>query len=89
MALGAPRGSVVWLVIREAMGHMTVGAAAGIAVAAASSKAIASLLYGVRPNDPGTILLAVATLALVCAAAAWIPARRASRLDPMAALREE
>lgn len=60
-----------------------------LAAAAASSKVIASLLYGVRPHDPATMLLAIAAPALVCAAAAWIPARRASRLDPMAALREE
>jgi ABC-type antimicrobial peptide transport system permease subunit len=89
MALGARRGSVVWLVIREAMGHTAAGAMAGIAAVVASSKLIASLLYGVRANNPATMLLAVVALALVCAAAAWIPARRATRLDPMAALREE
>jgi putative ABC transport system permease protein len=89
MALGAPRASVVWLVIREAMGHTVLGAAAGIAGIAASSKLIASLLYGVHPNDPKMILAAVLALALVCAVAAWIPARRASRLDPLVALREE
>ena len=89
MALGAQRGSVVWLVIREAMGHIAAGALVGMAAVAASSKLIASLLYGVPPNDPATMLLAVTALGLVCALAAWIPARRASRLDPMAALREE
>jgi predicted permease len=89
MALGAQRGSVIWLVVREAVEHTTAGAAAGIVAVAASSKLIASLLYGVRPNDPGTVLAAVSALALVCGAAAWIPARRASKLDPMAALREE
>jgi ABC-type antimicrobial peptide transport system permease subunit len=89
MALGAPGGSVVWLVIREAMGHTMIGAVVGIAAVAASSKLIASLLYGVRPNDPLMMVAAVGALASVCAAAAWIPARRASRLDPMVALREE
>ena len=89
MALGAQRGSVVWLVIREAMGHIAAGTVVGMAAVAASSKLIASLLYGVPPNDPATMLLAVTALGLVCALAAWIPARRASRLDPMAALREE
>jgi predicted lysophospholipase L1 biosynthesis ABC-type transport system permease subunit len=58
MALGAQRASVVWLVIREAMRNAVVGAAAGIAVVAASSKLIVSLLYGVRANDPATMLLA-------------------------------
>jgi ABC-type antimicrobial peptide transport system permease subunit len=62
---------------------------AGIAAVVASSRLIASLLYGGRANNPATMLLAVVALALVCAAAAWIPARRATRLDPMAALREE
>ena len=89
MALGAQRANVVWLVIREAMGHTTAGAAVGIAAVMASSKLIASLLYGVRPNDPSTMSLAILVLALVCGIAAWIPARRASRLDPMVALREE
>lgn len=89
MALGARRSNVVWLVIREAMGHTAFGAFAGIAAVLASSKLIASLLYGVKPHDPATMFLAILLLALVCAIAAWIPARRASRLDPMAALREE
>ena len=89
MALGAQRGNVVWLVLREAMGHTAFGAIAGIVAVAASSKYIASLLYEVKPNDPSMMFAAVAALALVCAAAAWIPARRASKLDPMVALREE
>jgi putative ABC transport system permease protein len=89
MALGARRASVVWLVIRVAMGHTAAGAVAGIAVVLAASKVIASLLYEVRPNDPATLALAMTALALVCAVAAWLPARRASRLDPMAALRED
>jgi len=71
------------------MGHTAAGAVAGIAAVVASSKLIESLLYGVRPNDPGTIVASVAALAAVCASAAWLPARRASRLDPMTALREE
>jgi ABC-type antimicrobial peptide transport system permease subunit len=83
MALGAQRGNVVWLVIREAMGHTAIGAVAGIIAVAASSKLIASLLYGMKPNDPTMMFAAVAVLALVCAAAASLPARRASRLDPM------
>ncbi|HEY3741691.1 MAG TPA: ABC transporter permease [Bryobacteraceae bacterium] len=89
MALGAQRSDVIWLVIRQAMGQTAFGAAAGIAVVIASSRLIASLLYGVRPNDPAMMIAAVAALALVCAGAAWIPARRATRLDPVVALREE
>jgi predicted permease len=89
MALGASPGDVVWLVIREVMGHTTGGTVAGIAAVALSSKLIKSLLYGVPPNNPATVFEAVAALTLVCIAAAWVPARRASRLDPMVALREE
>jgi predicted permease len=89
MALGAQRSDVAWLVIREAMGQTAFGAAVGIAAVIASSKLIVSMLYGVRPNDPAMMIAAVATLALVCAAAAWLPARRASKLDPVVALREE
>ena len=55
---------------------------AGLVTVAASSRMIESLLYGVRPNDPVTTLLAVAALALVSAAATWIPARGVSSLDP-------
>jgi ABC-type antimicrobial peptide transport system permease subunit len=77
MALGAPGGSVVWLVIREAMGHTVIGAITGIAAVAGSSKLIASLLYGVHANDPTMMMGAVTALASVCAAAAWIPARAA------------
>jgi predicted permease len=89
MALGAQRGTVIWLVMRDAMANLAVGAALGLAVVIACSKLIASLLYGVRPNDPGMMLTAITALAAVCAFAAWIPARRASRLDPMTALRED
>jgi ABC-type antimicrobial peptide transport system permease subunit len=63
-------------------GHTVAGAAGGITAAAVSSKLIASPLYGVRPYDPGNLALTITALALVCAAAAWLPARRASRLAP-------
>ncbi|HLJ45086.1 MAG TPA: ABC transporter permease [Bryobacteraceae bacterium] len=89
MALGAQRSNVIWLVVREAMGHTAFGAAVGTAAVFVSAKLIASLLYGVRPHDPVAMLLAIAALAAVCAVAAWVPARRASRLEPMVALREE
>jgi len=54
-----------------------------------TSRVIASLLYGIRPNDPGNLALAVLVLISVATIAAYLPARRASRLDPMLALREE
>ena len=89
MALGAQRAAVVRMVLREALGHTLAGAVVGLVAVAASAKVIASLLYGVKPNDPWTMSLAVIALGLVCAIAAWMPARRASKLDPMVALREE
>ena len=89
MALGAQRGAVVWLVIRQVMSHITLGAAIGVAAVLISSHVVKKLLYNVRPNDPATIAAAVSALILVCIVAAAIPARRATRLDPMQALREE
>jgi predicted permease len=89
MALGAQRPVVVWLVVREAMAHTLFGIAAGVAVVLATSKVLRSLLFDLRPNDPPTILGSVGLLAFVCCLAAGLPARRATRLDPMQALREE
>src|SRR5260370_23058049 len=89
MALGAQRHNVIWLVVRETLRHVAIGAVAGVGAVLVTSHLIASFLYGVRPNDPLTIAVAVFTLASVAATAACLPARRASRLDPMTALREE
>jgi predicted permease len=89
MALGAQRPSVIWLVVREAMGHTAAGMAVGVAAVLASSHVIRSLLFDVQPNDPATIAAAVGILVLVCFVAASLPARRASKLDPIEALREE
>jgi predicted permease len=89
MALGAPRDSVVWLMLRDVMLLLTIGMAAGLAASLAAGRLVASLLYGVRPRDPLQLAAAVLILAFATAIAAYVPARRASRLNPMAALREE
>ncbi|HEX7361197.1 MAG TPA: ABC transporter permease [Bryobacteraceae bacterium] len=89
MALGARGHEVVWIVLRETLGPVAVGIAVGTVAVLALSRLIAGLLYGIRPNDPGNLLLAVFALLFVGAAAAYIPARRASRIDPAVALREE
>jgi ABC-type antimicrobial peptide transport system permease subunit len=89
MALGAQRGSVVWLVIRQVLAHIAIGVALGVGAVILSSRVVKSLLYDVRPNDPATIAAAAGALILVCLIAASMPARRATRLDPMQALREE
>ncbi|MGA3187858.1 MAG: FtsX-like permease family protein, partial [Bryobacteraceae bacterium] len=89
MALGAQQGQVLRMVIGEAMKLTIVGAAIGAGVAAFAGRALGSELYGVRPSDPESFAGAAATLLVVALIGAWIPARRAMRVDPVVALREE
>jgi predicted permease len=89
MALGAQRRNVVGMIMREAGWLLTAGIAIGAVLALAAARAATSLLFGLKPHDPLTILLASCGLAAVAAAASFLPAQRASRLDPMVALREE
>jgi putative ABC transport system permease protein len=89
MALGAQRGNVVGMIMREAGMLLAIGIVVGAALALAAGRAATSLLYGLKPYDPLTIVLAALALAGVAAAASFLPAHRASRLDPMNALREE
>jgi putative ABC transport system permease protein len=87
MALGARRPQVLAMVLRRGMRPVLLGLAAGIGCALLAGKFIASQLYSVAPNDPITI--AMVALLQVAAGACWVPARRAMRIDPMAALRFE
>jgi predicted permease len=89
LAIGAQRRSVIWLVLRETLVLIAVGVALGIPAVLAVSRYIESQLFGVAPGDPWAIAGAVAVLLLVAAAAGYQPARRASRVDPMIALRYE
>jgi predicted permease len=89
MALGAQHRSVIWLMLRDVVVLLAVGIALGVAGSLAAGRLIESLLYGVQPNDPLHLGAALAILAAATAMAAYLPARRAARLDPMAALREE
>jgi ABC-type antimicrobial peptide transport system permease subunit len=89
MALGAPRLEVMWMVLRDAMGWVGVGVAIGLVVALGTGRLVSSLLFGLAPADPATILFATAALVLVASVAGYWPARRASRLDPVRALRYE
>jgi ABC-type antimicrobial peptide transport system permease subunit len=89
MALGAQRGNVVGMIMREAAVLLAMGIAIGAALSLAAARTATSLLFGLKPHDPLTLVLAVVALAAVAAAASFLPAHRASRLDPMAALREE
>lgn len=89
MALGAQRGMVVRMVLAEVSVLVAVGLAIGMSTALAASKFVESLLYGMKPNDPLALTLAVTTLLGAALLAGYVPARKASRIDPMAALRHE
>jgi predicted permease len=89
MALGAGRANVLWLVIREALMLVGIGGLIGIPLALLASRSISSMLYGVRAGDPMSYLTGVALLLAVASLAAYIPAYRASRIDPMVALRKD
>ena len=89
MALGAPKASVLWLILRETMILVTIGIAIGIPVAYLLSRYVTSQLYGVKPTDLATGLGALAILGVVAALSGLIPARRASSIDPLKALRHE
>ena len=89
LAIGAQRRSVIWLVLRETLLLIAVGVALGIPAVLTVSRYIESQLFGVSPGDPWAIACAVGVLLLVAAAAGYQPARRASRVDPMIALRYE
>jgi ABC-type antimicrobial peptide transport system permease subunit len=81
------RGQVVWLVIRDALGLLALGVILGLPAAWAASRSVASMLLGLTASDPSTIFFAVALLIAVGFPAGYLPARGASRVDPMAALR--
>jgi predicted permease len=89
IALGAPPGSVVWLMVRDLTLVLGIGLALGWAGSVGLSGAVESLLFGVEPGDPRLLGLAALILAGVSALAAYVPARRASKLQPIAVLREE
>jgi predicted permease len=89
MALGAQRGNILGLILREALIVTLLGAVLGIGAALAATRVMASLLYGVTPRDPITMVVAAGVLLAVASLAAAIPAWRASRTDPITALRYE
>ncbi len=89
MALGARGRSVLWLVLREALVLVVIGLVVGVLASLALTKTAASLLYELKPNDPLTIAMATIVLMMVALLAGYLPARRAARVDPMIALRDE
>jgi putative ABC transport system permease protein len=89
MALGAQRGDVSRMVVREGMSLVLVGAVIGLAGSVALARLISSLLYGISAFDPLTLIAVPAVLATVALLAAYLAARRATKVDPMIALRQE
>jgi len=89
LALGAMRGQVLWMVIQHALALLALGIALGVPAAWAASRLVSSLLFGLKATDPRTIVGAILVLGVSALVAALLPALRASRVDPMVALRYE
>jgi len=89
IALGAQRTNVLWLIPRDAVVLVLLGAVIGLPVAFGIARFVSSFLYRLTARDPVTMILATAALGLVTVIASFLPARRASKVDPMVALRYE
>jgi ABC-type antimicrobial peptide transport system permease subunit len=89
MALGATRKTVVGIVLRQTLGLLALGVGIGLLLAVAATTAARSLLYGLQPDDPPSLMGAALFLAVIALAASFWPAYRATRHDPMKALRYE
>jgi ABC-type antimicrobial peptide transport system permease subunit len=89
MAIGARRAHVVGMIVRQGLVLAMIGAIIGSAASVGASRLLQSLLYGVRAGDPVTLLLVTVLVLVVGLLACWLPARRATRVDPLVALRYE
>jgi ABC-type antimicrobial peptide transport system permease subunit len=89
VALGAQRASVLWVVQRETLLLAIAGIVIGLALALAASKLVESLLFGIEPTDPFSIGFSIVAMTAVALLAGYLPARRATRIDPLLALRYE
>ena len=89
MALGAEQASILRLVMRNVVTVLAVGVVAGIGISLAATRILGDLLFGLSPRDPVTIIASVAVLSIVALIAGYVPARRATKVDPMVALRHE
>ena len=89
MALGAARGDILKMILRQGVGVLGIGLGIGLLLAFVGTRALANLFIGVKPNDPLTYGVVAIMLAVIALLACWIPARRATRVDPLVALRYE
>lgn len=89
LALGAQRAQVLWMVFRESLTLVAVGLALGLPMVAVASRLVGTMLFEVSPNDPATVAVAMLVLLAVGASSGYLPAWRASRVDPLTALRDE
>jgi putative ABC transport system permease protein len=89
LAMGARREDVLGMVLRRASRLTAIGLGSGLVLAFFLARMVANLLRGVRPDDPVVFTLIAAAIAVIAVASSWIPARRASRVDPIEALRSE
>ena len=89
MALGAAQGDILKMILRQGVGVLGIGLGIGLLLALLGTRAIANLFVGVKPNDPLTFGVVAILLAVIALLACWIPARRATRVDPLVALRYE
>ena len=89
MALGASAGAVLWLMLSRGLKLTAIGLAAGVLGALASARLLSSMLFNVKPHDVVTYACVVAGLGLLSLLATYIPARRATRIDPLLVLRQQ
>ena len=89
MALGAPKAVLLWSVLRESLTLLAIGVLLGIPVSLAASRAIQAGLFGVNSADPLTLVASVLMISACLLAGSYLPARRATRIDPIVALRHD
>jgi len=89
MALGAQQRNIYGLIVLRGMALVGIGVATGLVASLAMTRLLAVFLFGVTPRDPATLASVILLFAAVAAIACWIPARRASQVDPLVALRHE
>jgi ABC-type antimicrobial peptide transport system permease subunit len=89
MALGAQNREVQWMILRESLLLLGIGVLLGVPATMAATRLVGAQLFGLSPSDPPTFMAAILAISIVALLAAYFPARRATRVDPMVALRDE